>query len=103
MPRSKFCNCRENLRLTSRQNFSSNFFKLIDLHHNLLKELSSEVDGLEVPYSNYTTSIKRDFFDDLAWRISTDYFEIILTDEEQKIEKKRWKGKKKQSEIVHVE
>jgi hypothetical protein len=60
----------ENLRVTSLQNFNNNFFQLINQHHRLVENLTTTVDGISTPAS---PSTKRDVFDDLAWRIATDY------------------------------
>lgn len=61
----------ENLRASTLQNFSNNFFKLIDQHHKLIDNINTVVDPistLEIP------SKGRAFFDDLAQRISNDYY-----------------------------
>lgn len=60
----------ENLRNTSRQNFSNNFFKLIDQHHKLVDSISSAVLNIT---TEDAPSKGRAFFDDLCWRIANDY------------------------------
>jgi len=52
------------------QNFSNNFFKLIDQHLKLLENISSSVEGIS---SFEEPSKGRGFFDDLANRIATDF------------------------------
>lgn len=59
-----------NLRSNTIQNFSSNFFKLIDQHHKLVDNLASAVTGIT---TEKKPSVKRDFFDDLANRIARDF------------------------------
>lgn len=68
----------ENLRNTSRQNFSNNFFKLIDQHHKLVDNINTQIDGI-VEAGNPCPSKGRTFFDDLAHRIATDYKYLPVT------------------------
>jgi len=60
----------ENLRNTAKQNFSSNVFKLIELHNKLVDNLKS---GIWQISSRQNPSTGKDFFDDLAERICYDY------------------------------
>ncbi|WP_407524624.1 putative phage abortive infection protein [Lacibacter sp. MH-610] len=60
----------ENLRNTSRQNFSNNFLKLIDQHHKLVDNINTVVYGIS---TESNPSKGRAFFDDLAHRITIDY------------------------------
>lgn len=60
----------ENLRNTSRQNFSNNFLKLVDQHHKLVDNISTDV--LDISTED-KPSKGRAFFDDLAYRIVIDY------------------------------
>lgn len=62
-----------NLQSNTIQNFSSNFFKLIDQHHKLVDNLASAVEGIT---KEEKPSTKRDFFDDLSYRIALDYAAI---------------------------
>lgn len=59
-----------NLRSSTVQNFSNNFFKLIDQHHRLVGNIVSQVEGF------YEISKSAAFFDDLATRIAWDYENI---------------------------
>lgn len=59
-----------NLRSNTIQNFSSNFFKLIDQHHKLVDNLASAVTGIT---TEEKPSTKRDFFDDLANCMARDF------------------------------
>lgn len=61
----------ENLRTSARQNFSNNFFKLIDQHHKLVDNISEWVDGFS---SEDKPSKGRAFFDELAEKIACDYY-----------------------------
>lgn len=56
-----------NLRSSTIQNFSNNFFKLIDQHHKLLDNIETEIEGIG------EASKGSAFFDDLASRIADDY------------------------------
>jgi Putative phage abortive infection protein len=60
----------ENLQNTTKQNFSNNFLKLIDQHHKLVDNINSTIEGIS---AEDKPSKARAFFDDLAWRIATDY------------------------------
>jgi hypothetical protein len=60
----------ENLKSNTLQNFSNNFFKLIDLHHKLVGNIESQVGGTS---AEGKSSKGRDFFDDLAEKIARDY------------------------------
>jgi hypothetical protein len=60
----------ENLRNTSKQNFSNNFLKLVDQHHKLVDNISTDIEDIS---SEEKPSKARAFFDDLAHRISIDY------------------------------
>lgn len=56
-----------NLRSSILQNFSNNFFKLIDQHHKLVDNIDTEIEGIgEASKGNA-------FFDDLASRIADDF------------------------------
>lgn len=59
-----------NLKTTTEQNFSTNFFKLIDLHNKLVDGINTTVDNIT---SDASPSKGRSFFDDLALRIANDY------------------------------
>jgi hypothetical protein len=61
----------ENLRISTLESFISDFFKLIDFHHNLVNNINDNVDYISE--GNNTSSKGRAFFDDLAWRIYIDY------------------------------
>lgn len=60
----------DNLRTATKQNFSNNFLKLIDQHHKLVDNISTEVYGIT---TEKKPSKGRAFFDDLAFRITLDY------------------------------
>ncbi len=60
----------ETLRTNTMQNFSNNFFKLIDQHHKLVDNILSEVSEVS---TSEQPSKGRIFFDDLAQRIANDY------------------------------
>lgn len=59
-----------NLRNTARQNFSSNFFKLMEMHHKLRDNISEFV--LEISEDD-KPSTGKDFFDDICQRICFDF------------------------------
>jgi hypothetical protein len=59
-----------NLQSNTIQNFSNNFFKLIDQHHKLVDNINSAVEGIT---SFEKPSKGREFFDDLANRIAIDF------------------------------
>jgi hypothetical protein len=61
-----------NLRNTARQNFSSNFFKLMEMHHKLRDNISDEVWEI----SDEPASKGKDFFDDLCARICFDFYNL---------------------------
>ncbi len=63
----------ENLRTTSQQNFSNNFFKLIDQHHKLVDNINTWIDGIS---SEEKPCKGRTFFDELAERIACDYYHL---------------------------
>lgn len=60
----------ENFRNSVRQNFSGNFFKLLEMHHKLRDGLSEEIAGFS------EASDGRNLFDDLCFRIFLDYYSI---------------------------
>lgn len=60
----------ENLIASTLQNFSNNFFNLINQHHRLVENLSTAVDGIS---KEKNPTLKRDVFDDLAHRIVADF------------------------------
>lgn len=62
-----------NLQSNTIQNFSNNFFKLIDQHHKLVDNINSSVEGITAPGKS---SKGREFFDDIAFRIASD-FEVL--------------------------
>jgi hypothetical protein len=55
------------LQSNTLQNFSNNFFKLIDQYHKLVDNFETQVEGFE------HVSRGKEFFDDLATRIYNDY------------------------------
>ena len=63
----------ENLRISTRQNFSTNFLKLLDFHHKLVDGITTTVAGISGEGLTCKSSDKRAFFDDLASRIASDY------------------------------
>jgi hypothetical protein len=65
----------------TKQNFVSNFFNMLNLHHKLVDSIKCDIDGLS---TSDAPSCKKDFFDDLASRIAFD-FENIGKDPLQKI------------------
>jgi len=67
-----------NLRTTTEQNFSTNFFKLIDLHNKLVENINTTVENIS---SEDKRSTGRSFFDDLAQRIANDYNCTISSDD----------------------
>lgn len=60
----------ENLRTATKQNFSTNFLKLIDQHHKLVDNICTDI--LDISDED-KPSKGRSFFDDLAHRIAIDY------------------------------
>ena len=56
-----------NLRSINIQNFSNNFFKLIDQHHRLVSNIDSQIEGFHVASKGTA------FFDDIAMRIAWDF------------------------------
>jgi hypothetical protein len=66
-----------NLINQTKQNFSNNFFNLLNQHHKLVDSISTVVEGIS---SSEKPSVKRDFFDDLCQRIAFDYNHLPLTD-----------------------
>jgi len=61
-----------NLRSSTVQNFSNNFFKLIDQHHRLVANIESRIEGFKVPSKGVA------FFDDFATRIAWDFERLPL-------------------------
>ena len=60
----------DNLRAATKQNFSNNFLKLVDQHHKLVDNVSTNV--LDISTED-KPSKGRAFFDDIAYRITIDY------------------------------
>lgn len=67
----------ENLRANNIQNFSNNFFKLIDQHHKLIDNINSWIEPISSPDNPCKG---RAFFDELAERIANDYYFISNPD-----------------------
>lgn len=66
----------ENLRTTTRQNFTTNFLKLLDQHHRLVENIVTWVE----PFSSEEKPCKgRFFFDEICEKIFRDY-EYILSE-----------------------
>ncbi|AYB30974.1 putative phage abortive infection protein [Chryseolinea soli] len=63
-----------NLQSNTAQNFSNNFFKLIDQHHKLIDNINTEIEGIG------SASKGREFFDDIAERIAVDYETLCQSD-----------------------
>lgn len=70
----------ENFRNTARQNFSNNFFRLIEMQHKIRDGIVEEVDQISSRASKKgdSKSYGKDFFDDLAERICFDYVNLPL-------------------------
>jgi len=63
----------QTFRTTQIQNITNNFFKLIDQNRQILKDINSEVITTD---KSYIQSKGKDFFDDLAQTIATQYYHI---------------------------
>lgn len=63
-----------NLKTTTEQNFSTNFFKLIDFHNRLVENINTTIINIS---TEDKPSKGREFFDDLAHRIANDYYCIL--------------------------
>jgi hypothetical protein len=63
----------ENLRVNTLQNFSNNFFKLIDQHHKLTDNIITWVEAIS---SQEHPCKGRTFFDEMAERIANDYYSL---------------------------
>jgi hypothetical protein len=66
----------ENLKITTRQNFSNNFFKLLEYHHRLVENISDQI--FSISDGDGKSSAKRVFFEDLSWRMAYDYENISI-------------------------